>query len=145
MTITPSCLHVTIIQGATLDEAWERSFYPYEVEWQCGQLVKKESGEPAPDSDRTLEDYTGCTAEAQLRHPTTGALITTLNTTNGGIVLDAARLRLVMTYGQTSALVYGETPPAWTYCTAHVEVTRPDGTRERQYEVTFTLNPETTV
>ncbi|KQO38091.1 hypothetical protein ASF19_20160 [Acidovorax sp. Leaf84] len=145
MTITPSCLAVTIIQGATLDEAWERKFYPYAVEWSCGQLVKKGSGEPAPNSDATPEDYTGCTAEAQLRHPDTGAVLTTLSTANGGIVLDGAFLRLAMAYADTAALAYGETAPAWNTCKAHVEVTRPDGTRERQYEVTFTLNPEATV
>jgi len=145
MTIQATPLDVTIVQGATLDEAWARSFFPYEVEWCGGELVKKGTTEPAPDADKVLEDYTDCTAEAQIRHSLTGALIATLNTTNGGIVLDGATLRLFMSYAATSALVYGLTPPAWQTAEAHVEVTRPDGTRERQYEITFNLDPESTV
>lgn len=145
MTILPACLESTIVQGATLDDAWQRSFYPYDVEWVCGTFVKKCSGEPAPDSDKVAEDYTGCTAEAQLRHPVTGALIETLNTTNGGIVLEDDWLRVHMDYAATSALVYGDVAPAWKYCVAHVEVTRPDGTRERQYEIKFSLDPEKTL
>ena len=95
--------------------------------------------------DRVLEDYTGCTAELQIRHPETNALIKTLNTTNSGIVLDANTLRLFISHADTAALVYGETAPAWTYAVGHVEVTRADGTRERQYSITFPLNPELTV
>lgn len=144
MTITPSALAVTIVQGATLDEAWQRSFYPYEVEWQCGVLVKKSSGEPAPDADKVLEDYTGCTAEADLIHPVTGATILTLSTATGGIILDDAWLRLSMSYAATAALEYGSDAPKWKHCNAQVEVTRPDGTRERQYTIRFTLDPETT-
>lgn len=144
MTITPACLDVTIVQGATLDEAWKRAFFPYPVEWDCGRWVKKCSGEPAPDSDKVAEDYTGCTAEADLIHPKTGLVITSLSTANGGISLVADVMRLAMSYTDTAALVYGTTAPAWKNCTAQVEVTRPDGTRERQYTITFHLNPETT-
>lgn len=142
MTIIAAPLCVTIVQGATLDEAWQRRFFPYEVVEECGLLVKKGSGEPAPDSDMVLEDYTGCTAEAKMVHPTTRAVIATLSTATGEIVLDAAYLRLAMDYTDTAAFDYGTEPPEWKHCTAEVFVTRPSGAREKQYEITFTLDPK---
>lgn len=145
MTITPASLSLPIVQGATFDEALQRSFFPYDTEWVCGQLVRSDTGAPVNEADRVLEDYTGCSAEVQLRHPETNALIKTLSTANSGIVLDADTLRLFISHTDTAALVYGETAPAWTYAVGHVEVTRADGTRERQYSITFPLNPELTV
>lgn len=145
MTITPASLTLPIVQGATFDEALQRSFFPYDTEWVCGQLLRKDTGAPVDEADRVVEDYTGCTAELQLRHPDTKALIKTLSTANSGIVLDADTLRLFISHTDTAALAYGETAPAWMYCIGQVEVTRLDGTRERQYSITFPLNPEETV
>lgn len=145
MTITPASLNLPIIQGATFDEALERSFFPYETELSCGQLVRKDTGAPVNEADRVDEDYTGCTAELQLRHPVTKALIATLNTVNDGIVLSGKVMRLFISHTDTADFEYGETAPAWTYCIGHVEVTRPDGTRERQYSITSPLDPEETV
>ena len=145
MTITPASLTLPIVQGATFDEALQRSFFPYDTAWVCGQLVRADTGAPVNEADRVPEDYTGCTAELQLRHPETNALIKTLTTANSGIVLDADTLRLFISHADTAAFVYGDTAPAWTYAVGHVEVTRPDGTRERQYSITSPLNPELTV
>jgi hypothetical protein len=144
MTIIASPLCVTIVQGATLEEAWERRFYPYEVVEQCGVLVKKGSGEPAPDTDMVLEDYAGSVAEAKMVHPQTGAVIATLSTATGEIILDGAWFRLDMEYPATAAFVHGTEAPAWTSCTAEVFVTRPNGRREKQYEITFALDPKDT-
>lgn len=145
MTVTPAILNLPIIQGATFDEAWERSFFPYDTEWVCGQLVRADTGAPVNEADRVLEDYTGCSAEVQLRHPETKALIKTLTTANSGVVLSGKVMRLFISHTDTALFVYGEAEPAWTYCIGQVEVTRPDGTRERQYSITFPLDPEDTV
>lgn len=146
MTIKPTCLEVVVVQGATLDEAWTRSFFPYDTEWQCGMLVRKDSGQPVDPADEVLEDYTGCTAEGDMRHPETGALIRKLSTADGTIVLDGAVLRLRVPYAETSAFQYGAIAPAWQHCTCQIEVTRPapGNTRERQYSITFCLDPEGT-
>jgi len=145
MTIQATPLDVTIVQGATLDEAWERSFYPYATVVDCdGVVVKKSTGEPAPDVDKVLEDYTGCTATANMIHPLTGAVIETLSTATGEIVLDDATFRLGMDYAATTAFVFGPNAPAWENCSAEVFVTRPTGEREKQYEIFFTLQPKDT-
>ena len=52
-------LGLTIKQGATFREPLTRTTYPYPVRVECGQVVK-ECGTPAPDTDATPEDYTGC-------------------------------------------------------------------------------------
>ena len=59
-------LGLTIKQGATFREPLTRTTYPYPVRVECGQVVK-ECGTPAPDTDATPEDYTGCAARAQIR------------------------------------------------------------------------------
>lgn len=142
MTVQASPVCATIVQGATLEESWERTFYPYPTKWECGVLVKACSGEPAPDSDRVLEDYTGCTAEANLIHPDTGAVIAAIGTATGEIILSGAVMRLLMSYTATGAFDYGSEPPEWKWCTAEVFVTRANGKREKQYEITFTLEPK---
>lgn len=142
---TPARLTFTIYQGATFNEALERVTYPYPVRWDCGRLVKECSGATAPDADKTPEDYTGCTARAQLRSCIDSAVvIAELTTENDGIELEDAWLRLKMTAAQTAAFEYGDTAPAWTSCIAQVEVIRPGGEVERQYEITFNLSPEGT-
>ena len=142
---TPASLTLTIYQGATFREELERLTVPYEVREDCGRLVSACSGASVPDADKTPEDYTGCTARVQLRRKVDDPeVLAELTTENGGIELDGAWLRLLMTPQQTAALVYGRTLPGWTSCIGQVEVTRPGGEVERQYELSFVLMPEGT-
>ena len=141
----PARLTLNIYQGATFREELERLTVPYEVREGCGRLVNVCSGMPVPDSDITPEDYTGCTARVQLRRELDDAeVLIELSTENGGIELDGAWLRLLMTPSQTAAFVYGDMSPGWTSCVGQVEVTRPSGEVERQYELSFVLMPEST-
>lgn len=142
---TPACIELTIYQGATFREAFHRFSVAYPVREACGTVVKTCSGEPVPDADKVPEDYTGCTARVQLRRKVDDPeVLAELTTENGGIELDGAWLRLLMTAEQTAALVYGRTLPGWVSCIGQVEVTRPGGEVERQYELGFVLMPEGT-
>lgn len=140
MSVTPTSIAIKIHRGATLVADFERKFYPYEVEWSCERYVKVCSGQPAPDTDAVLEDYTGCSAIAVMV-PEVGSTqaIEVLSTSNGRLILDGAYMRFRMSRDETSALNYGDIAPAWTSCVAYVYVTRPDGTVEPQYFVTFSL------
>ena len=138
-------LGLTIKQGATFREPLTRTTYPYPVRVECGQVVK-ECGTPAPDTDATPEDYTGCAARAQIRPSIdSAAIIAELTTENGGIILAGDTLTLYLSHTQTAAFVYGQTPPAWRSAIGQVEVTRPNGDVERQYEIKFTLSREGTL
>jgi len=140
MSVTPTPIEIPIYQGATLVEDFERQFFPYEVEWDCDRWVKVCNRQPAPDTDMELENYAGCEAVAVLvRDIGSTDVITTLSTANGGIVLDGAWMRFRMSAAATAALQYGLSAPAWTSCVAYVYVTRPDGTVEPQYLVSFVL------
>lgn len=142
---TPACLNFTIYQGATFRAPLERVTVPYPVREECGQLVKACSGDPVPDTDKVPEDYTGCTARMQLRREIDDPeVLLELSTANGGIELDGAWLRLLMTAEQTAAFVYGPVAPGWTCCIGQIEITRPSGDVERQYELRFALYPEST-
>ena len=140
----PARLTFHILQGATFAEALERVTYPYPVRLECGRLVK-EDGSAAPAADAVPENYTGCTARVQLRRDIDSQdVIAELTTENDGIVLDGAWLRLNLSAIQTAAFAYGGVAPAWETCIGQVEVTRPGGEVERQYELTFVLHPEGT-
>lgn len=142
---TPACLSFPIYQGATFREELERVTVPYAVRQECGRLVDACTGAAVPDADITREDYTGCTARVQLRREIDDPeILLELSTASGGIELDGAWLRLLMTAEQTAAFVYGDMPPGWTSCVGQVEVTRPNGDVERQYELRFGLHPEGT-
>ena len=143
MTI-PAQIELTIYQGATFRAPLKRSGFPYLVREECGQLYKC-SGEPAPESDRIHEDYTGCTARAQMRRAIGSTeVIHEMTTENGGIILDGDTLTMYLSNTQTEAFNYGTVAPAWTKCVAQVEVVRPDGDVERHYNVTFYLDREGT-
>lgn len=141
---TPARYTFDIYQGATFSESLDRVTYPYPVRWECGRLVK-ECGTPAPESDATPEDYAGCTARMQLRREVNSPdVILELTTENGGIELDGKTLRILMTAEQTEAFEYGCSRGAWESCIGQVEVVRPTGEVERQYELSFVLHPEGT-
>lgn len=142
---TPACLDFTIYQGATFRTALERYSVAYPVREECDGVVKACSGEPVPDADKVPEDYTGCTARMQLRREIDDPeVLLELSTANGGIELDGAWLRLLMTAEQTAAFVYGPIAPSWNSCIGQIEITRPSGDVERQYELRFALYPEST-
>lgn len=135
----PVSLCLPIYQGATFDEQLERKTYPYAVREEFGQIVRADTGMPAPDSDATDEDYTGCSARMQLRSDIdSDVVIDERSSANGGIVLDGAALSIRWSATETAAL------QGWDRAIGHVEVTRPGGQVERQYEITFTLSPEST-
>lgn len=143
MTI-PAQIELTIYQGATFRVPLKRSYFPYPVREECGQIYKC-SGEPAPEADRIPEDYTGSTARAQLRISIGSTdVIVELTTENDGIELSGDTLTLVLTNTQTAAFEYGSVAPAWTKCVAQVEVIRPNGDVERHYNITFFLDREGT-
>ncbi len=143
---TPACLHFPIYQGTTFREELERVTVPYAVRQECGgRLVHACTGATVPDADITREDYTGCSARMQLRREIDDPVVLLeLSTANGGIELEGAWLRLLMTAEQTAAFIYGDMPLGWSSCMGQVEVTRTDGSVERQYELNFLLHPEST-
>ena len=142
----PAKLNFTIYQGATFREELERVTVPYSVRQECGgRLVDACTGASVPDADITREDYTGCTARMQLRRDIDDPeVLLELSTANGGIELNGAWLRLLMTAEQTGAFAYGDMAPGWSSCIGQIEVTRPSGDVERQYELRFALYPEGT-
>lgn len=141
MSVTPTQLEIHIHQGASLVEDYQRVYYPYEVEWDCGRWVKACSRQPAPDSDRVLEDYTGCDAIAVLV-PEIGSTqdIKVLSVANGGLILDGSWMRFRMSAAETAALEYGDVAPEWQTCVSYVYVTRPSGVVEPQYLVSYVLS-----
>lgn len=141
MTVKPTIITGEVIyEGATYDPQWERSFFPYPVTWDGGW--RKADGSLAPEADRTLEDYTGCTARMQMRASVGAAeVIIELTTANGGIVLSGARLQLRILPAATAAIA---SVVPWSEAIGHVEVERPDGRVDRQYEIHFIRSPEGT-
>lgn len=145
MTVKPAQLALTIYQGATFREPLIRANYPYLVRIELDQPVKLD-GSTAPATDATAEDYTGCTARMQVRAALgSTAVLFSLTTENDGIVLSGDTLTLQLTPTQTADLAYGRIPPNWVCAVGHVEVVRPNGDVERQYEIQFVLDPEGTV
>lgn len=142
MTVTPTIIEGEVIyEGATYDAQWERSFFPYPVTW-AGEAWRKADGTVAPEGDRTLEDYTGCTARMQIRESVdAGTVISELTTENNGILLSGPTLRLRINDTTTSSI---GSVVNWTSAIGQVEVVRTDGTVERQYEIHFTRSKEST-
>ena len=78
-TTQPGTGHMTILAGATFRELWQRSVVPYETMDVNGVLCKLD-GTPVPESDYQPEDYTDCTAVAELRDSDSGVLLGTFST-----------------------------------------------------------------
>lgn len=131
---------LVIQQGATFSERFERLFYPYETTiGPDGYTVIKADGTPAPDEDRVLEDYSGCTARMQIRATKDAAtIIADLSTLSGGIVLAANVVTITIDAAATAAMT------GWDTAVGDLEIVRADGTVERQYEFTFSLSTEVT-
>lgn len=135
----PVKLKQPLYQGATLRVPLVRQFVPYEIRGDaCSGFVNACTGAPVPLADFHDEDYTGCTARMQLRpEVASSAVLLECTTENGRIELAGNTLTLVLSAADTAALKFDE-------AIGHVEVVRPSGDVERQYEITFTLSLEGT-
>ena len=136
---TPAKLKFTIYQGATFREHLDRQTIPYEVVADtCGNLTKVCDGTAVPQTDITDENYTGCEARMQLREDVDSATaLLDCTTANGRLALSGKRLTIHFTDAETAAMGFDS-------CIGHVEVIRPTGDVERQYEIAFALNKEGT-
>ena len=108
---------VTILAGATFRKSWGRTV----------------GGQP--------DDYTDCTAIAELRDADSNALLATFSTAagaTGSITFNGSWLILYLSPTATKALT------AFTTGTCHVELRRPWGDIERLYEIPFLYSAEKT-
>lgn len=139
----------TIQQGATYRAAWRRGAYPYPVQLQAGGLVRTDTWQAAAPADFVPVDYTGCTARMQVRLSICSpvVLIEFSNTPAPG-----QGLIELGSDGWVSLSLSADLTAAIPCCSdgkpqqaiGHLEVTYPDGTVRREYEVCFTLSPEVT-
>ena len=142
-TTQPGIGSMTILAGATFRELWQRATIDYETQEINGVMCKMD-GTPVPASDILAEDYTNCTAVMEIRDADTNALLYTLTTTDGSIAFVESApgkldtLMLIMQSTATGAL------PEFTAAVGHVEVRRPWGDIERQYEFTFAYSQQKT-
>lgn len=115
-TIAPAQVSATIYAGATFRKGWSRTV----------------GGTP--------DNYTDCTAVAELRDSGSGDLLGTFSTSGGtgGISFNGGRLELYMSHTATKAL------SPFTSARCHVEVRRPWGDVERIYEIAFGYSAEST-
>ena len=116
-TYPPAPVSATIYAGATFRKGWART---------------------VGGAD---DDYTDCTAIAELRDADSNALLATFSTAagaTGSITFNGNRLELYLSAAATKAL----TPFDAAVC--HVELRRPWGDTERLYELSFTFSAEST-
>lgn len=142
-TTQPAIGSMTILAGATFRELWQRATIDYETQEINGVMCKMD-GTPVPASDILAEDYTNCTAVMELRDATTNALLSTFTTTDGSIAFVESApgkldtLMLLMQSTATGAL------PVFVAAVGQVEVRRPWGDIERQYEFNFAYSQQKT-
>lgn len=136
---TPAALPLVLYQGTTQRAPLVRRYLPFAVTGnECDGYARACTGQPVVESDYTDEDYTGCTARMQLRPDVTSSkLLLELTTENGGIELAGDTLTLVFQPADLAGARFEE-------AIGHIEVIRPNGDVERQYEITFILSPEGT-
>ena len=137
---TPVKHSITIIQGTTQHEPLVRQYVEYTVKSMgCGGgYVDACTGAPVPPGDLRDEDYTGCTARMQLREDVdSSAVLWEMSTDDGRIELNGNTLMLVFDAADSSTFAFDS-------AIGHVEVTRPNGDVERQYEIKFKVSREGT-
>ena len=135
---TPVKHAVTIIQGATQYEPLIRRYIDSEVKESRGEFVDAATGETVDPSRFVDEDYTGCTARMQLREDIDSSeVLWEMTTDNGRIELNGNTLTMVFLPDDSAQF-------AFTNAVGHVEVTRPNGDVERQYEIKFKVSREGT-
>lgn len=129
-----------ILQGATYTLSLLRKYLPYTaVKGECGSMTNSCTGEAVDDADMTLENYAGCEAKMQIRAEAGAAdVLFEASTADGSIVLNGASLLLTISAATTAAFTFKKG-------VGHIEITRPDATVERQYELLFKLSPEVTL
>ena len=135
----PIFIQATIYQGATFRLWRERQRVPYAVTRNReGILTAVATGLPVPPEDITDEDYSGCQARMQIRTRVDAPdVLLDCTTEDGRIVLAGRRIQIELSDADTSGLFF-ET------AIGHVEIIRPNGDVERQYEIEFRLSPEGT-
>ena len=120
-----------IQQGADyIPPALKRSTYPYPVRAAGCTLINTCTGLPVNPDDATGEDFTGATATMTLReNDASGAIVLTIGTATGEIVLNDGTIHRKLTAAQTALFplkqIYGQLDIHW-----------PDGRIERQYIIT---------
>lgn len=136
---TPVAHSITLYQGTTQRVPLERRYLPFEVKGSdCEGWTNACTGQPVLETDYTDEDYTGCEARMQLRSDVASSkVLLELTTQNNGIELAGNTLTLVFQPADLAGVRFEE-------AIGHIEVIRPNGDVERQYEITFTLSPEGT-
>lgn len=128
---TPVKHSITIIQGTSQRVPLVRQYVDYAVKSAgCGGgYVDACTGAPVPPGDLRDEDYTGCSARMQLRENVDSSeVLWEMSTANGRIELDGNTLTLVFDPDESKDFAFDS-------AIGHVEVTRPNGDVERQYEI----------
>lgn len=142
-TTVPATEKFTIRAGATFRELLQRSTVDYKTQYINGVLCKMD-GTPVPDGDIVPEDYTDCTAILELRDADTNALLATFTTADNTITFTESvpgkldTIVLYMSPTATGALT------AFASAVGQLELRRPYGDIERQYELTFSYSAQTT-
>ena len=139
----------TIQQGATYRAAWLRGAYPYPVQLQAGGLVRTDTWQAAAPGDFVPVDYTGCTARMQVRLSICSPVVliefsSTPAPGQGLIELGSDGWVSLSLSADLTAAIPGCSDGKPQQAIGHLEVTYPDGTVRREYEVCFTLSPEVT-
>ena len=139
----------TIQQGATYRAAWRRGAYPYPVQLQAGSLVRTDTWQAAAPADFVPVDYPGCTARMQVRPSICSPVVliefsSTPAPGQGLIELGSdGWVSLSLSADLTAAIpCCSDGKPQQAI--GHLEVTYPDGTVRREYEVCFAISPEVT-
>lgn len=137
---TPVKYAVTILQGTTQRIPLKRRYVDYAVQGdECVGYTKVCDGTSVPAGDFRDEDYTGCSARVQLRSDIDSAdVLWEMSTDNGRIELNGNTLTLVFAPDESSAFTFES-------AMGQIEVTRPDSTVERQYEIKFKIDRESTL
>ena len=130
---------VTILQGTTQRVPFVRRYVDYAIQGdECSGYTKVCDGTPVPPADFRDEDYTGCGARMQLRESIdSDEVLWEMSTDAGNIELDGNTLTLVFEPVDSSAF-------AWEEAMGQIEVVRPNGEVERQYEIKFKVSREST-
>lgn len=137
---TPVKYKVTIVQGTTQHIPLSRRYVSYAIKGdECSGYVDACTGAPVPPADFHDEDYTGCSALLQIREEIGKPILWEMSTDNGRIELDGKTLTLVFEADDSSAFTF------YDGAMGQVEVTRPNGDKERHYALTFTIDRESTV
>lgn len=136
---TPVHHTITIYQGTTQRVPLVRRYLPYAAKLDgCGGYVHACTDEPVDEGDFHNEDYAGCAARMQLRDDVDAkAVLWEMTTAKGNIALDGNTLTLIFEPADTEGFTFES-------ATGQVEVVRPNGDVERQYDLRFKVSREST-